>query len=121
ATKSPAYHSRVSCIYGPLRVIRIAIGRQLMTMTAQVTRVYEDHVKSLSVEERLELLALVARDLAEQVADPSSRPKRSIMELHGLGKEIWDGIDAQEYVNKLRDEWEHRPRCLAGMRSRAFP
>jgi hypothetical protein len=25
---------------------------------------------------------------------------------YGLGKEIWEGIDAQEYVNKLRDEWE---------------
>jgi len=31
------------------------------------------------------------------------------MELHGLGKEIWEGIDAQEYVNKLRAEWDHRP------------
>jgi hypothetical protein len=36
-------------------------------------------------------------------------PKRSIMELHGLGQEIWDGVDAQEYVNKLREEWDHRP------------
>ena len=25
---------------------------------------------------------------------------------YGLGKEMWDGIDAQEYVNRLRDEWE---------------
>ena len=33
------------------------------------------------------------------------RPKRSIMELEGLGKEIWDGIDAQDYVNEERDSW----------------
>ena len=25
--------------------------------------------------------------------------------LRGLGKEIWQGEDAQEYVNRLRDEW----------------
>ncbi|MEN9935409.1 MAG: hypothetical protein RLZZ387_1988 [Chloroflexota bacterium] len=31
------------------------------------------------------------------------------MELHGLGAEIWRGIDAQAYVNELRDEWD-RPR-----------
>ncbi len=31
------------------------------------------------------------------------------MELHGLGAEIWEGVDAQEYVNELRNEWEHRP------------
>lgn len=26
----------------------------------------------------------------------------------GLGKEIWEGIDAQAYVDDLRSEWEHR-------------
>jgi hypothetical protein len=26
--------------------------------------------------------------------------------LRGLGKEIWRGLDAQEYVNQMRDEWE---------------
>jgi hypothetical protein len=80
-----------------------------MATTDEISRIYEDHVKSLSVEECLELLAIVARDLADQVARPAARPKRNIMDLHGLGKEIWEGIDAQEYVNKLRDEWENRP------------
>jgi hypothetical protein len=26
----------------------------------------------------------------------------------GLGKEIWEGVDAQAYVDALRSEWEHR-------------
>ena len=34
-----------------------------------------------------------------------SKPKRSILELEGLGKAIWDGIDAQEYVNEERNSW----------------
>ncbi len=29
----------------------------------------------------------------------------SIMELQGLGKEVWAGIDAQEYVNHERASW----------------
>lgn len=33
------------------------------------------------------------------------KPKRSILELRGLGKEIWHGVDAQEYVNQERDSW----------------
>jgi hypothetical protein len=34
-------------------------------------------------------------------------PKQhSITELRGLGKEIWEGIDAQEYVNQERASWE---------------
>jgi hypothetical protein len=41
--------------------------------------------------------------------DAAKHPKRSIMELHGLGTEIWEGIDAQEYGDKLREEWDHRP------------
>ncbi len=32
------------------------------------------------------------------------KPKRRIMELHVLGAEIREGIDAQEYVNKLHSE-----------------
>jgi hypothetical protein len=31
--------------------------------------------------------------------------RRSLMELEGLGREIWAGEDAQHYVNRLRDEW----------------
>lgn len=29
-----------------------------------------------------------------------------LSELRGLGKELWQGVDAQEYVNQLRDEWD---------------
>lgn len=36
-------------------------------------------------------------------------PARSLLELEGLGAEIWVGVDAQGYVGALRDEWEHRP------------
>jgi hypothetical protein len=75
-------------------------------MSPKVAGIYERYVKSLPVHERLELLALVAQGLLDQDSPVSERPKHSIMELHGLGKEIWQGIDAQEYVNRLRDEWE---------------
>jgi hypothetical protein len=29
--------------------------------------------------------------------------------LMGLGSEIWQGVDAQDYVDSLRHEWDHRP------------
>jgi hypothetical protein len=31
--------------------------------------------------------------------------KHDILDLKGCGKEIWKGVDAQKYVNKLREEW----------------
>ena len=38
-------------------------------------------------------------------ADKPKR-KRQLAELRGLGKEIWAGVDAQAYVNKMRDDWD---------------
>ena len=80
--------------------------------TISLSELYERHIKILSPEERLRLLALVAQDLAAPspgATETSENSRRSIMELHGLGKEIWEGIDAQQYVNELRAEWDHRP------------
>lgn len=71
-----------------------------------VEEIYQQYIKPLPNKEKLRLIAKVSNDLAES---ENEKPKRSIMELHGLGKEIWEGIDAQEYVNELRNEWEHRP------------
>ena len=31
--------------------------------------------------------------------------RRSIMELEGLGQDMWQGIDAQVYVDQERDAW----------------
>jgi hypothetical protein len=67
--------------------------------------IYRRYIKQLPVAERLRLLAMVARDLASETR-PAEQPKRSIMELHGLGKDIWKGKDAQEYVDQMRDEWD---------------
>jgi hypothetical protein len=71
-----------------------------------VEEIYQQYVKPLPDKEKLRLIAKVSSDLAET---EGQKPKRSLLELEGLGKEIWEGIDAQEYVNELRDEWEHRP------------
>lgn len=30
----------------------------------------------------------------------------SLLLLKGLGKEIWKAVDAQKYIEKLRNEWE---------------
>lgn len=77
-----------------------------MVATKRVARIYEKHIKPLSAAERLELLAMVAEGLASQAGTTAEPPSREITGLHGLGKEIWEGIDPREYVNRLRDEWE---------------
>jgi len=69
---------------------------------------YEQIIKPLPPAERLKLIVMTAQDLS-QPESLTPFPKRSIMELHGLGKEIWQGIDAQKFADELREEWDHRP------------
>jgi plasmid stability protein len=45
----------------------------------------------------------VTRILATAV---DGQEELSILDLQGLGKELWKGIDAAEYVSELRDSWE---------------
>jgi hypothetical protein len=71
-----------------------------MTKT-RVQRLYDRHIRELSQAERLRLLALLASDLARD-AERGDQLERDIMELDGLGKEVWKGIDAQAYVERLR-------------------
>ena len=73
-----------------------------------VEEIYERHIKPLSPTERLRLLAIVAQDLAAPPAEQGQH-QRSLLELEGLGAEIWQGTDAQKYVDELRAEWDQRP------------
>ena len=77
-----------------------------MMTTTGLDQIYEQQIKPLPRAVRLRLLARIAQDLA---ADDEDSGELSIMDLHGLGAEIWQGIDAQQYVNEMRDEWD-RPR-----------
>lgn len=38
-------------------------------------------------------------------------PDDVVEELRGLHKEIWEGVDAQEYVNQERDTWQDQRVC----------
>lgn len=69
-----------------------------------ITEILEQ-AKTLSPQERKELAKLLI-DMMD--VGTSSAPRR-LSELRGLGKEIWEGIDAQDYVNQMRDEWDKRP------------
>lgn len=72
----------------------------------QVIDIYEKSIRQLPVADRLRLLAMIAEGLVSDCRSVESPPKRDIMDFRGIAKGAWDGIDAQDYVNQLRDEWE---------------
>jgi hypothetical protein len=76
-------------------------------MRRELSELYEHRIRQLPAADRLSLLAAIARDLAE--ASSETTGPHSLLELEGLGADIWRGVDAQAYVNALREEWDQRP------------
>ena len=60
--------------------------------------------KTLSGQERKELVKLLVDSL--DVPEAALRQQRHLSELRGLGKAIWEDVDAQKYVEQLRNEWD---------------
>jgi hypothetical protein len=64
-------------------------------------RIYKE-ISQLTDNEKITLLSKLMWEIC---ADIRREQKCNIYDLKGLGKEIWEGIDAQEYVNKERESW----------------
>jgi len=77
-------------------------------MGLKVERLYEQHVRSLSDQEQLRLVERIVQGIAEH-HEYGEAASRDIMELHGRGADVWQGVDAGAYVEELRKEWDHRP------------
>lgn len=64
-------------------------------------------VASRTVTEGVErLLGAVPGGGISIVLSAQRLTRTRLMDLKGLGKEIWQGEDAQAYVDRLRDEWQ---------------
>ena len=61
-----------------------------------------DEVEKLAYADQLRLLEQIAVLIRRKAA---GKTRRSIMELQGLGKEIWQNMDAQKYVDEERKSW----------------
>lgn len=77
-----------------------------LTPANKETLTYDDYVKgiqALKPEEQLSLIELLSSKLKKSIIE--KKIKHSILELEGLGADLWKGIDAQEYVRKEREAW----------------
>ncbi len=72
-----------------------------MTQTAYNHILQE--IKTMSLLEQLRILEQTAALVRNTVNQSTER--RSIMELKGKGKEIWQNIDVQKYLDEERSSW----------------
>ena len=67
---------------------------------------YEDYVRGidkLEPEQQLSLVELLSAKLKKQLGRKPGKHK--ITELEGLGAEVWENVDVQEYIRKERRSW----------------
>ena len=62
-----------------------------------------EHLRARARRERRSVAQEVIHLLAQAVEAAAAR---SIMELQGLGKECWQGVDPVAYVRAERDSWD---------------
>ena len=60
-------------------------------------------VQHLSPAEQNQLLEDLVAIIRQRT---STKPLHSILELEGLGKEIWESIDVDRYLQQERDSWD---------------
>ena len=68
---------------------------------------FEDYVKEierLRPEEQLNLIQIISARLKTNLK--GKRMNHSLLELEGLGAQLWKGIDGQHYVNGERKSWD---------------
>ena len=72
-------------------------------MTTEVYNEVLKQVQKLTLEEQLQLLEDLVGLIRQGIR---IQRKHSITELRGLGKEIWEGIDVEKYIDDERNSWD---------------
>lgn len=66
---------------------------------------YENAKKSIEALAPADQLRLVV-ELVSRLSGQLNRPPRSLLELEGLGQEVWQGVDVADYLRRERSSWD---------------
>jgi hypothetical protein len=62
-----------------------------------------DQARKLSLVDQARLVETLSKLVQARI---QAWPKHSILELEGMGKELWRGIDVEKYIEEERNSWE---------------
>ena len=77
-----------------------------MIHIAEPHEILEEYKSVASQGILAEIKKLVTPDAVKTGISRLSTGLPSLLSLRGLGKKIWEGIDAGQYIRKIRDEWK---------------
>ena len=61
-----------------------------------------DQARKLSLVDQARLVEALSELVRARI---QAWPKHSVHELKGLGKELWQGIDVEKYIEEERNSW----------------
>ena len=76
-------------------------------MSPTIQQIFQQ-IDLLSLPEQIQILKHTAKQIEHSAGVLSATPKYKVTDFFGKSPNLTNGIDAQEWVNQLRDEWEDR-------------
>jgi hypothetical protein len=70
-----------------------------------------NELEQLAPEEQWQVIGHLMSQLQHR-AVVTAKPRKSWQEVEGVAPNLLGGVDAQEYVNSLRNEWDEREQQL---------
>jgi len=87
-------------------MIWLQVCMDIIRRKAMSSYVYDEvlnQAQHLTPEDQLRLVEDLVANIRRQ---GKARPKHSILELEGLGAEVWKGVDVEKYIDEERNSWE---------------
>ena len=86
-----------------LRSAQGAVGGSIRVAVSNT--LYENAKRLAEALEPADQLRLIA-ELTSRLSGTLGGKARSLLELEGLGQEIWQGVDVDEYLRRERSSWD---------------
>jgi hypothetical protein len=78
-------------------------------MSLSIERVLSE-IDQLTLIEQMQVLEHLVKQIKQSVeaVAVTEKPKHKVTDFYGIAPNLLEGMDAQVWVNQLRDEWEDR-------------
>jgi predicted DNA-binding protein len=77
-------------------------------LTPEMEQRLRERARRHGVEAKAYVQTVVMRDLSQEENAAASDGERrfNVMDFYGAGRDAWKGVDVQQYINEMRDEWD---------------
>ena len=76
-------------------------------LTPEMEQRLHEKAGQRGVEAKAYVRTVVIHDLLQEgEAATPAEPRFSVMDFYGVGRDAWEGVDVQQYINEMRDEWD---------------